>query len=138
MTNYFGAMGTALYDTLTGGTAPTALVTTLGGSAIYQDQAPDTASLPYVIYSHQGGGPDNFPAGMTNDIWYIRGYAATRAQAFTIDSQIDSLITGKTITVSGFTNFWTVREEHISLVENPPDGGKIYSLGALYRVRLGY
>jgi hypothetical protein len=138
MTDYFGAMGTALFDALTGGGTPTALITTLGGSAIYHMQAPDSASLPYVVFSHQGGGPENNPAGMDNSVWYIRGYASSLAQAAIIDKQIDSLITGKALTISGFTNFWTVRETHVPLIENPPDGGQIYSLGALYRIRLGY
>ena len=138
MTNYFGAMGTALFNALTGGTSPTALITALGGSSVYSDQAPDGAALPYVVYSHAGGGPENNPAGMRNNIWNVRAYAATKAQAVNVDAQIDALLTGQALTVSGFTNFWTVREDDISLVENPPDGGRIYMSGALYRVRLGY
>ena len=66
MSNFFGAMGTAILDKLKAGTA---LIAELGGTAIYVDQAPDGALLPYVVYNHQGGGPDNIsPGNLQSDI----------------------------------------------------------------------
>ena len=134
MSNFFGAMGTAIYDKLKAGTA---LTTELGGSLIYMDQSPDGAALPYVIYNHQGGGPENIsPGNLQSDIWQVRGYAATRAAANRIDGLVTDLLHRGSLTATGYTNIWTAKETNISLVENPPDGAKIYSAGGLYRVRI--
>lgn len=134
MSDYFGAMGTAIYNTLKAGTA---LITELGGTFIYFEQAPDHASLPYIVYNHQGGGPENIsPGALQSDVWQVRGFASTRAAANRIDGNIYDLLHRKTLTVSGYTNIWTVKELNISLVENPPSGEKVYSAGGLYRVRL--
>lgn len=134
MTDFFGAMGTAIYGKLSGGTA---LTTALGGTTIYSEQAPDGASLPYVVFSHQGGGPENIThGGLRNDIWFVRAYAASRAQANALDGLMEDLLSGKTLTVTGFTNFCTFREQDLQMVENPPSGARVYMAGAMYRVRL--
>lgn len=134
MSDYFGAMGTAILNKLKAGTA---LITELGGTYIYADQAPDTASPPYVVFNHQGGGPENIsPGNLQSDIWQIRAYATTRAQANRLDGDIYDLIHRKILSVSGYANLYTWKEQNISLVENPPDQAKIYSAGGLYRVRL--
>jgi hypothetical protein len=134
MSDYFGAMGTALYTTLAAGTA---LISELGGTAIYADYAPDSASLPFVVFSHQGGGPENIsPGNLQSDVWQVRGYAETRAEANRIDGLCTDLLHRKILTVSGYTNIWTVKESNISLVEIPPDGANVYSAGGLYRVRI--
>lgn len=134
MSNYFGAMGTAIYNKLKAGTALTA---ELGGTLIYESQAPDNAALPFVVYNHQGGGPENIsPGNLQSDIWQVRGYAATRAAANRIDGLVYDLLHKGSLTVTGYTNIWTVKEQNISMLENPPDGVKIYSAGGLYRVRL--
>ena len=134
MSDYFGAMGTAIYNTLKAGTA---LTTELGGTFVYADQAPDNASLPYIVFNHQGGGPENIsPGNLQNDLWQIRGFASTRAQANRIDGDVTDLVHRVNISISGYTTVWCVKETNISLVENPPDGAKIYSAGGFYRVRI--
>ena len=134
LSDYFGAMGTALYNALSGGTA---LITELGGTLIYQDHAPDGQARPYVIFNHQGGGPDLLNShDMRNNLWYVRGYADTRAKAVAIDKQVDALLDKQTLSVSGYTNFWTVREEDMSTAEVQPDKTRIYSNGGFYRIRL--
>lgn len=130
----FNALNTGIYSTLSAGTA---LTTVLGGTAIYYQQAPDGAALPYVVWNYQGGGDDNLTQSrMKNLLVYVRGYAASPALAGTIDAYCDALLHGKTISVTGWTNFWTAREEDISLVENLPDKTRVYSEGGVYRVRL--
>jgi hypothetical protein len=132
--DYFGAMGTALYSTLSGGTA---LVTELGGTAIYAEQAPDGASLPYIVFSHQAGMVQNIThSNLRDDTWFVRGYAATRAQANRIDGLVEGLLHKKTLTVSGFTNFWTVKTEQVAFIENPPSGTRVYMAGGMYQIRL--
>jgi hypothetical protein len=134
MSDYFGAMGTALYSRLAGGTA---LIAALGGTAIYQDQAPDGASPPYVVYSHQAGNAETFaPGDRRNDLWFVRGYAATRPAANIIDGHASDLLQAG-LSVTGWSNFWLARETQLALVENLPNGERRYMAGAFYRVRLG-
>lgn len=134
MSDYFGAMGTALFSVLSGGSA---LTTELGGTAIYAEQAPDNSQLPYVVFNHQGGGLENLNAdNLRNNVWFVRGYATTRAQANRIDGGCQDLLHKKPLTVTGYTNFWTVREDDVSLVETPPDEQRIFMAGGMYRIRI--
>lgn len=129
------ATSAAIYTALSGGTALTALLA--GTTSIYDMQAPDVAALPYCIFSHQGGGPDNIaPVNLENNMWYVRAYSATSAKSATeIFTQIDALLNRKQLSITGFSTFWCNREENIRLVENLPNGGRIYSAGAIYRIR---
>jgi hypothetical protein len=128
-------LNTAIYNKLTAGTALTALLP--GTSSIYYLQAPDNASLPYVVWSYQGGGPTNdYPHDSRSEIVFVRGYAVTPALAGTIDAQISSLLHRGTLTVSGYTNWWLARDADVALIENAPDGTKVYMAGAQYQIKL--
>jgi hypothetical protein len=129
------AVTTSLYSTLSGGTALTSLLA--GTTSVYNQQAPDAAVLPYVVFSKQGGGPENIDPGDRRDLtYYVRGYAATSKRAGEIDNAIDGLLHKKTLTLSGWRNFWTTRQTDIELVETGEDGEKTFSSGALYRIRI--
>lgn len=125
-----------LYSTLTGGTALTALLS--GTTAVYNLQAPDNATMPYVVFSQQAGGPLNInPSDMRDQLYYVRGYSQVSAGAAgSIDTAISNLLHHKNLTVTGYTNFVTNREQDVELVENRPDGSYCYSAGAIYRIRL--
>jgi hypothetical protein len=128
------ALNTAIYSRLAGGTA---LTTTLGGTAIFYQLAPDNRARPYVVFSYQAGNSENLtPSKMYNELVYIRGYTNNQAQAGTIDAQINALIDGYGFSASGFDNFWTAREMEVALVEILPDNTKVYNAGAMYRIRL--
>ena len=129
------ALNTTIYDALTGASALTDLLA--GTTSAYFLQAPDDSPLDYVVWSHQGGGPENVnPSDLRNIILWIRGYSGTASAAGSIDSQISTLIDGVALSVSGYTNFWTVRQQAVSLVENLPDGRQVYTSGAFYQIRL--
>ena len=111
-------LNAALYSRLSGGTALTGL---LGGTAIYHAQAPD----------------ENQTANRTkNALVYVRAYANKAATAGSIDAAADALLHDSPLTVTGYTNFWIRRDGDVELIENTPNGAKIYSSGATYRVRL--
>lgn len=130
----FNALNTAIYSTLSGGTALTNL---LGGTAIYYQQAPDNRSAPYVIYNLQGGGYENIePRDMWNGVYFVRGFSPNAATAGSIDAQAHALLHKKALSVAGWTNFWLVRESDMALVENMPNGSKLYMAGGMYRIRL--
>jgi hypothetical protein len=134
MTDYFGAMGTALYSKLAAGTA---LIAELGGTFIYDTLAPKEQAYPFVLFSHQAGGPQRLtPGGQWLDAWYVRAWSANKAQAARLDKLCYELLDGKTLTVSGFTNFDTARVENIALVETEPNTEYVYSYGGIYDVRL--
>jgi len=134
------ALNIAILGTLTSGTALGTLLThgtTAGSNYIYFQQAPDNTARPYVVWSQQAGGDDvTLPARGLNYLEYIRGYADNAAQAGSIAEAVDGLLHGKTLSVTGYTNFWCNRELEISLISNEQDGEKVYSEGGLYRVRL--
>jgi hypothetical protein len=69
-------------------------------------------------------------------VYYIRAYATNSTLAGSIDAQIDALIHKKTLTVTGWSNIWTAREDNIETTEDAPNGEVIYSSGAYYRIRL--
>ncbi len=130
----FGVLSAAIYSTLSGGTALTGL---LGGTAVYQDAAPDGANLPYVVFSLPAGGPRNiYPHDMREQVVFARGYAATSTQAGSIDAAVSSLLHKRALTVTGYTNYRTVRETDLALTEYPPDRTPVYMRGANYRVSL--
>lgn len=137
MSDPLSATAAALYATLSGGTALTALLA--GTTSVYDAQAPDGASLPYVVFSHAGGGPDNLNASnLENDVWWIRAYTTGGMKAaYAIREQVDALIHKKTLSPSGWTVLDCRRETSIATVENPPSGRRISVAGGLYRIRLG-
>ena len=56
----------ALYALLTGDATLTALLSST--TAVWKNQAPPGATMPYVIYAEAGGGPDNRFAGSHEDV----------------------------------------------------------------------
>ena len=129
-------LNTALYGTLSAGTALTALLP--GTTSVYYQQPPDNTARPYVVWNIQGGGDENMtPKRRKSLVLYIRAYSDTSAaNAGSIDAQVDNLLHGKTLSVTGWANFWLNRESDIELVENHPSGEKTWSAGGFYRVRI--
>jgi len=121
------AAGTALRNMLAAGTL-----------SIYNTQAIENASFPYVVFSLQASTKLNeTPSDQRDDIIFIRGYSKTSmAAAGSIDAAVSNLIDGKTLAISGYTNYWTARESGVSTTENMPDGGYCWMAGAMYRLRI--
>lgn len=130
------AINAALYSRLGGGTALTALLS--GGSvSIYNLQAPDDATLDYVVYNLQAGGDENLTAHRTKDLTvFVRGYSsAGPAKAGTIDAQADALLHMRPLTISGWGNFWISRENDFANVEIDSANNKTWMAGGYYRIR---
>jgi hypothetical protein len=134
MSDYFGAMGTALWTALSGGTA---LVAALGGTFIYAEQAPDGQVGSYVVFGNQGGGPENrTPREMRDNVWFVRAWADTPQEANRIDGLCEARLHGATLSVAGWSNIWCRRDLDAQQVDNLPNGGKKWMAGGMYRVRL--
>src|SRR5512146_2371581 len=126
------AIAAGLFSALSAGTA---LVTSLGSAKIYRTQAPDNAQFPYVVFSLYAGGPLNIsPSDIRELVYFVRAYGWSQAQVGTIDGQITALLHHKAVTVSGYTNLFTNREQDLENVENQPSGQPIYMAGGLYRI----
>ena len=129
-------LNAAIYSKLTGGTALTSMLA--GTASVYHLAPPDNAAFPYVIFNTQGGGDENItPSRMKNLVLYVRAYSkAGAANAGSIDAQIDTLLHGQALSVTGWTNFWTAREIDLEDVETMPNNERIWNKGGMYRIRL--
>ena len=127
----------AVYSRLSGASGITSLLAQ-GTASLFHLQAKNNATLPYCIWSLQGGGDDNDTANRTkNLVLFVRAYSGVSAlQAGSIDAQIDTALHLVPLTVSGWTDFWLAREEDLETVETEPNGQKIYMQGGFYRARL--
>jgi len=125
-----------IYNKLAG-TAITNLLAN-GSASIFSLLAKDNAAPPYIVYSIQGGGDENFDSNRTkNIVMFIRAYSqVSEAQAGSIDAQIDAAMHLQTLSVSGWSNFWTAREEDLTAVEILDNGTKIWMNGGFYRIRI--
>lgn len=127
-------INTAIFNQLAGGTA---LISALGGTALYYLQAPDNTAKPFIVWNKQAGGDENDTANRTKNLVYLfRVFAAHPDQAGTIDALMDARLHNQTLSVSGWSNFWMARETEVSLIENMPNIEKSYVVGAMYRLRL--
>lgn len=135
MTSVDQLLETGLFNKLTGSSA---LISELGGTAIYKLIAPPSVSLPYLIFQWQGGGDENqTPSRLLNEIFTVKGVAGSNAKAHAIAEDIDNALHDQALTVTGWSNFWLAREGRVSYHEVEPDGQAVYHEGGMYRIRLG-
>ncbi len=127
-------LAAGIYGCLSGNTALGSLLS--GSASVYRGQAVQDAALPYVVFSFQGGGPENIERGdLRNLLVMIRGYATGQAQAGSVDAAIERAMLAGTLAVAGYSVVWCARESDLSMVENTPTGA-VFSEGATYRIRL--
>jgi hypothetical protein len=129
-------LNTAIYSRLQGTSAITSLLA--GTTSVYNLQAPEGATYPYIVWNIQGGGDENESRHRTKDlVLFVRAYSGvSAAQAGSIDAQVDTALHLLPLTVSGWTDFWMARETELETVENAPNTKPIYMSGGLYRCRL--
>ena len=130
-----GDTATALYSTLTNGTAVTGMLA--GTTSVYHLQAPDNANLPYVVFSLHSGGPELInPSKLETNVWWIRVYTETSAlNASQIFEAVDTKLNRVNISITGATTIQCVRDENIAIVEQTPSEAPIYVCGGMYKIR---
>jgi hypothetical protein len=132
----FNSIEDGLFDYLAAGTA---LTTALGGTAIYDTQAPLETATPYLIYSYQGGGDTNFIPRAAVDVTYqVKAVSEDQDEANVLADLVRSRLHDAELT---FASPWTAfRCQHTTgykFLEN--DGRKqLYHAGGLYRIRADY
>lgn len=124
-----------LYTALSGDTA---LLSELGGdTAIYNRHAPQGVSRPYVVFFHAGGGKENItPSDLRNHVYMVKAVADESKKAGTINGLVLDALHDATLTVSGFTNFYTAAEDEVQMTEVTREGDVIYHDGHYYRIRV--
>lgn len=126
------ALETALYSTLS---TTSALITELGGTFIYNKQAPQSPGDKYVVFRQQAGGDLNdTPIRHRNLVYSIFGVAKTQEAAAAIDTQIDTALHNGSLSITGWSNLWLAREGDVNLSEVDSGGVTRYRVGGLYRV----
>ena len=122
------ALNTAIYTAI-GGTVTSA------GTAVFFEKAPDNKPLPYVVWDFVNESDVNDTSHrLKNCVVFVRAYASTPTGANGIDAQIDLALHRKTLTVSGYINIQTQRENGMSLCETDTAGIRTYMSGADYRI----
>lgn len=116
----------------------TAIIGELGGdTAIYNPHAPQTTNRPYIVFSHAGGGHDNQnPSDIQSHVYMVKAVADESKKAGTIHELILSVLHKQTLTVAGYTNFYTVSEDEIQLTEVTRQGDVVYHRGSHFRIRI--
>lgn len=126
------ALETALYNKLTGAAA---LITELGGTFIYNQQAPQPPGDKYVIFNQQGGGDVNdTPIREKSILYSVFGVGLTQEGAGAIDTEIDEALHLAALTISGWSNLWLARETDVNFTEIDGGGVTRYRAGAMYRI----
>lgn len=134
-----GAFWTALYSRLTSGTALTSLVGGTASPRIYHNQAPDGATLPYVVFNWQGGGYQHSTPSIDADgVLTIQAYSRiNQVQAGSISAAVFSLLDRLPLTITGWGNPALFAETpHLQADYTDPSGLTTYSCGDTYRVYL--
>lgn len=134
------ALETAIYGTLTGGTALTALLA--GGSAsIYNGQPPREGTMPWVQFSFAAGRDEesNLTPGdsIQRYIYMVKGVASSLGVAGSIADQIHVLLNNVNMNVANVTCLSAKREIIVRYQEIDPAGHVIGHAGGEYAFRLG-
>lgn len=116
--------------------ASSALITALGGTAIYRLQAPPGAALPYVIFSLNAGGDANVsPRDESDTLWLVKAVDDDATTAGSIADLIRTTLHDADLTLDGG---WTAyRCQHTQIVEYVEniERRQYFHSGGLYRIR---
>lgn len=123
-----------LFDHLAGYSA---LITALGGTAIYNKVIPLTASLPALVYSIASGGEDNDSPLEGVDVTYlVKAVSISSRAAETLADLVYARLHNATITLDApWSNYHTELTQLVDYSEREKDGDVYYHTGGLYRIR---
>lgn len=121
----------AVFDILSAAPGVTGQVST----RVYNMQAPQEATEPYIIFNKQSGGQEYvFSSGKFRSLAYlVKGVCHSRypKAAGTIDSEIETAMHDAALSVSGWTTLYCRREMDVSYAE-----GEYTHRGGVYRIEL--
>lgn len=114
------------------------IITKLGGTAIWNLVIPEEESLPAIVFSHAAGGDENLTNIRSgNYVFLVKAVSATSLkEAGEVDDLVTACLHDVTLTVSGWANFWCMRENEVRYHEIGPGGEQYFHAGAYYRVQI--
>lgn len=134
------SMNTAIYSKLSDTTLTSLLAGGTSAPSVFYQQAPDNATLPYVVFLYPSELDENtIPHRMKDIIVRAYGVAYAPAQAGTIDAAIDGLLHNGTLsfgTATGWTGIWLRRENGYQTISTSEVGLRYYTSGADYRAEI--
>lgn len=133
MSSEIAAAETWLYGVLAGD----ATLTSLGVTAVYGYQAPETAAYPYVLF-HQQAGADVRGVGptriMANMLYVVRAVTdGPLSSLVAINSRMDALLQAQSGSNVNGAVLACVREQPFVMTE-PAEGRTFRHLGGIYRL----
>ena len=126
------AVDDAVFDKLASGTA---LIAALGGTAIYWQVANQGTAFPYVVYFQSSGIDENRSPRRTRRMMYtVKAVSDDPDEAGDLDAYLDALLHKQTLTVTGYGNYRTYRENDVEYLEQTNEGLTVYHRGAQYGI----
>ena len=126
------AVDDAVFNALAAGTA---LTTALGGTESYCQLATQGAALPYVVFFQSSGLDENSSPRRARRMMYtVKAVSDDQDEAGDLDAYLDALLHESTLTVTGYGNYRTYRENDIEYVEQTLAGLTVYHRGAQYGI----
>lgn len=126
------AIEAGIFSQLAGGTA---LISSLGGTAIYIDNALDNQAYPYLVFSLQAGGEDTTTANeIEQPLYFVRVWNRVPEDADTIYQLAHARLQEQVFSITGYNWLWCRREQRIDGTEKQTDGTRAYYRGGLYRL----
>jgi len=110
-------------------------LTALVGTKIFNLEAPPGVALPYVTYYIASGLiPNTVQRDTLNFVYRVQSLATSRASAEAIHQQIYAALHESTLTITGWSNYWTACETITTLFENV-SGSPRWRFVGNYRVK---
>jgi hypothetical protein len=109
----------ALYQKIAGGTAITALVGGTASPRIYNLQAPQSATLPYIVFYHNAGGFDNETLrGEYTFNYRVEAVGSNRQSCYNVVNACINHLHNNDVPITGYDNFQTIVEQVNSFIDN--------------------
>ena len=106
-------------------------------TAIWNGAAPPGTALPYVVFFYTGGGLENInPSELHNLLYLVKAIADDATEAGVLQGHIRGALHNTTLTVSGYTNFYTACEDEVQLTEVSREGTLLFHRGYYVRIRI--
>ena len=129
----YSDLNDGLFDHLAGYSA---LITALGGTAIYNKVIPLSASLPALVYSVASGGEDNdSPLEGVDVTFLVKAVSDDSREAETLADLVYARLHNATVALDAWSNYHTELTQLVDYSEREKDGDVYYHTGGLYRIR---
>lgn len=127
------AIEKAIRSTLTGSAGVSNIVST----RVYAGIAPDAGTMPFVVFTINGGGADNDTALDSADLRYaIMGVSDKQLQAVQIADAIRSALHEQSMAIDSPWSVYRVQETGAIAYVDDVDGKPFFRRGGIYRIRV--